>query len=186
MWCVSMGMMGSARSSGWIPCVRAWQVANDVLVKHPYSKEYDQERKRGIEMMQKRTRAELDQENAVCAWRGMKEGGAVCRGPATVCRSGPQRASSQRGTPMCREQWLSPGATQTAERNGCHLVQPRQQRAIAVTWCNPDGYPSLPHHLLSMQVVERMVLLVWSLPCTMTHLFVLWHAQRCSALQQRM
>ena len=42
------------------------QVANDVLVKHTYNKEHDQERKRGIEMMQQRSRAELDKENAVC------------------------------------------------------------------------------------------------------------------------
>jgi hypothetical protein len=41
------------------------QVANDVLVKHPYNKEQDLERKRGIEMMQKRTRQEVDKENAV-------------------------------------------------------------------------------------------------------------------------
>lgn len=46
-------------------CGHLPQVANDVLVKHPYNKEHDQERKRGIEMMQQRSRAELDTENAV-------------------------------------------------------------------------------------------------------------------------
>lgn len=41
------------------------QVANEVLVRHPYNKEQDVERKRGIEIMQARTRAQLEDENAV-------------------------------------------------------------------------------------------------------------------------